>query len=122
MSSSEPILNGNGPSKIATNGSTVGVKSHGLHIVIIGAGIGGLTAAIFLRKQGHRVTLLEQSRFANEVGAAMHLAPNANGLLRRIGILAENIGANAFERVSNPGRRRVRPVCPKILTGDCLFA
>ncbi|KAM0558078.1 hypothetical protein ACHAPJ_005245 [Fusarium lateritium] len=103
MSLSEPILNGNGASKIVTNGSTNGAKSNGLHIVIIGAGIGGLTAAIFLRKQGHRITLLEQSRFANEVGAAMHLAPNANGLLRRIGIFAENIGANAFERITEFG-------------------
>jgi 2-polyprenyl-6-methoxyphenol hydroxylase-like FAD-dependent oxidoreductase len=102
MSRSEPLPNGDDASRITTNGSTVDTTEyHGLRIIIIGAGIGGLTAAIFLRKQGHRVTLLEQSRFANEVGAAMHLAPNANGLLRRINIYAENIGANAFERVSD---------------------
>jgi hypothetical protein len=29
----------------------------------------------------------------------MHLAPNANGILRRLGIFAETIGANVFERV-----------------------
>ncbi|KAF5657668.1 salicylate hydroxylase [Fusarium heterosporum] len=101
MSPSEAILNGNGAFKTTANGSTIDTTSQGLHVVIIGAGIGGLTAAIFLRQQGHRITLLEQSRFANEVGAAMHLAPNANGLLRRIGIVAENIGANDFERVGN---------------------
>jgi len=28
-----------------------------LYITIVGAGIGGLTAAIFLRRQGHRVTV-----------------------------------------------------------------
>ncbi|KAM0259176.1 hypothetical protein ACHAPA_010852 [Fusarium lateritium] len=100
MFQSEPLLNINDAPEIPTNGSTIDGESHGLRIVVIGAGIGGLTAAIFLRRQGHRVTLLEQSRFANEVGAAMHLAPNANGLLRRIGILAENIGANAFERIT----------------------
>lgn len=91
-------MESNGVSHAATNGHTA-AKSDGLNIVIIGAGIGGLTAAIFLRRQGHRVTLLEQSRFANEVGAAMHLAPNANGILRRLGIFAETIGANVFERV-----------------------
>ncbi|KAH6949523.1 hypothetical protein DER45DRAFT_624039 [Fusarium avenaceum] len=101
MSRPEPLLNGDNASCITTNGSTVDTTEyHGLRIIIIGAGIGGLTAAIFLRKQGHHVTLLEQSRFANEVGAAMHLAPNANGLLRRINIYAENIGANAFERIT----------------------
>ncbi|VZH94270.1 unnamed protein product [Fusarium fujikuroi] len=93
-------MESNGVSHAVTNGHTTTAKSDGLNIVIIGAGIGGLTAAIFLRRQGHRVTLLEQSRFANEVGAAMHLAPNANGILRRLGIFAETIGANVFERIT----------------------
>ena len=64
-----------------------------LRILIVGAGIGGLTAAIALRQQGHDVDIYEQSRLAQETGAAIHLAPNANGLLRRFGLYAENIGA-----------------------------
>lgn len=105
MATTQPqVINGtngvNGASRTTANGSSPSTSSDGLHIIIIGAGIGGLTAAIYLRKQGHHVTLLEQSRFANEVGAAMHLAPNANGLLRRVGLFAEEIGANLFERAS----------------------
>ncbi|CAI6306165.1 unnamed protein product [Periconia digitata] len=64
-----------------------------LNIVIVGAGIGGLSAAIFFRQQGHNITVLEQSRFANEVGAAVHIAPNAAGLVSRMGIDAPATGA-----------------------------
>ena len=41
--------------------------------------------------------ILEQSRFATETGAAIHLAPNANGILRRLGIFAEDAGANLMQ-------------------------
>ncbi|KPM40651.1 hypothetical protein AK830_g5893 [Neonectria ditissima] len=67
---------------------------HPLKIAIIGAGIGGLSAAIGLRREGHDITLYEQSRLASEVGAAVHMAPNANGLLRRWGLIPETFGAN----------------------------
>ncbi|KAI1810262.1 FAD/NAD(P)-binding domain-containing protein [Poronia punctata] len=64
-----------------------------LKIIIVGAGIGGLSAAIALRRNGHHVELYEQSRAASETGAAVHLAPNANGILRQWGLLAETFGA-----------------------------
>ncbi|KAL1897604.1 hypothetical protein Sste5346_003910 [Sporothrix stenoceras] len=90
MSSEPPISN-------STNGVAVPAAKCGLHVVIAGAGIAGLTAAIYLRKQGHRCTLLEKSHLAKETGAAVHLAPNSNGVLRRIGIYAEKQGANPME-------------------------
>jgi salicylate hydroxylase len=57
----------------------------GLNIVVVGAGIAGLAAARGLR-EAHRVTVVEQSRFKNEIGAAIHLAPNVTRILREWGV------------------------------------
>ncbi|CAM1505591.1 Fc.00g112280.m01.CDS01 [Cosmosporella sp. VM-42] len=72
---------------------------HPLKIAIIGAGIGGLAAAIGLRREGHDISLYEQSRFANEVGAAVHLTPNSNGILRRWGIFAAEFGGSRLSHL-----------------------
>lgn len=61
--------------------------------MIAGGGIGGLVAAIALRQAGHHVEVFEQSSLSHETGAAVHLVPNCNGLLRRLGLRAESLGA-----------------------------
>ncbi len=70
-----------------------GVPSSGLRVTIVGGGLGGLTAAISLRQQGHRVQVFEQSRFANEAGAAIHLTPNASGIMYQLGLDPREHGA-----------------------------
>ena len=65
-----------------------------LKVTILGAGISGLTASIGLRQQGHHVTLLEKASFVEEAGAAIMLGPNASGLLQRLGMKPETVGAN----------------------------
>lgn len=57
-----------------------------LNIGIIGAGIGGLSAAIALRKMGHDVEVFEQTQQFNRVGADINLTPNAVFALDQLGI------------------------------------
>ncbi|KAF5570588.1 3-hydroxybenzoate 6-hydroxylase 1 [Fusarium phyllophilum] len=76
---------------------TQDTETRPLNILIVGAGIGGLTAALGLRQQGHKVTLFERSQLAREVGAAIHVAPNSHGLLKRFGVYPETFGANRVE-------------------------
>ncbi len=53
-----------------------------LRILIVGAGIAGFSAAIACRRAGHIVHIYERSSLNNELGAAIHVAPNASrGLL-----------------------------------------
>ncbi|KAF4980023.1 hypothetical protein FZEAL_3885 [Fusarium zealandicum] len=75
-------------------------ESSPLKILIVGAGIGGLTAALGLRQQGHEVILFERSQLAKETGAAIHLAPNCHGILRRLGVFPETFGANPVKGVT----------------------
>ncbi|MFH8624273.1 FAD-dependent monooxygenase [Streptomyces vietnamensis] len=54
--------------------------------VVVGAGIGGLTAAVALHRRGRRVTVLERAADLTPVGAGIALAPNAQRALDVIGI------------------------------------
>jgi glycine/D-amino acid oxidase-like deaminating enzyme len=52
------------------------MSSPASRIVIIGAGIGGLTPALLLRRRGIIAEILEQAPELREVGAAVALAAN----------------------------------------------
>ena len=57
-----------------------------LRIVIIGAGIGGLTAALALHRRGCRPVVYERAPVAREIGAGVIIWPNARRALRDLEI------------------------------------
>jgi len=59
-------------------------------VLIAGAGIGGLVAALALARRGLRVTLFDQMEKLEEAGAGIQLAPNATRILVALG-LAERL-------------------------------
>lgn len=54
-------------------------------IVIVGGGIGGLSTALSVARQGHRAVVLERGEFT-EFGAGIQLAPNGIHALDQLGI------------------------------------
>jgi salicylate hydroxylase len=72
-----------------------------MDILIVGAGIGGLTAATRLAQRGHRVRVLEQAASLGEVGAGIQMSANAVKVLRAIGVepalQASGVLPQAFE-------------------------
>ncbi|MGB0784585.1 MAG: FAD-dependent monooxygenase [Alphaproteobacteria bacterium] len=64
--------------------------------IIIGAGIGGLTAAHALRQMGWKTQTFERANAFSEVGAGIQLSPNATRILSRLNLL-DSVKANSFE-------------------------
>ncbi len=55
-------------------------------IIVIGAGIGGLAAALALQRRGFRVAVYERAPEIREIGAGVVIAPNARRALRDLGV------------------------------------
>ena len=72
-------------------------------ILIAGAGIGGLTAALALLRDGHEVQLYEQATELREVGAGVQLSANGTRVLIALGLRP------AMERiVCEPAGKEIR--------------
>lgn len=72
-------------------------------IVIVGGGIGGLTAATAIAQAGMQTVLLESAPVFGEIGAGVTLSPNAMKGLDHIGI-CEAVAAAGIE----PSRQRIQ--------------
>ena len=81
--------------------------------IIVGAGIGGLAAAIALRRAGWEVRVVEQAASPRELGFALALAPNALAALRELGlkddVVSRGVEVRAFE-VRHPDGRVAKRV------------
>jgi salicylate hydroxylase len=80
-------------------------------VIVAGAGIGGLTAALALARKGFRVVVVEQAEGLEETGAGIQLSPNATRVLGALG-LAERLSSV----VTAPEAIRVRTHLGKGLT------
>ena len=72
----------------------------GTRIAVIGAGLGGLTCAAFLQREGFAVTVYEQAPAFSRIGAGIILSANVMKVLRRLGVesrlLETGISPDAF--------------------------
>lgn len=58
-------------------------------VIIVGGGIGGLSSALALAREGLRVRVLERAKEFGEVGAGLQIAPNCTRILAEYGLLDE---------------------------------
>ncbi len=65
------------------------------NIVIAGAGVAGLTAALTLVKAGYRVQIIEKSSKIDDAGVGIQLSPNATCILDELG-LSRRLTASSF--------------------------
>ncbi len=80
------------------------VSSKPLSIAVIGAGIGGLTAALSLRRAGFDVEIYEQASELTEIGGGINMGPNAARILYRLG-LGEGLDRDAVRPIGMHQRR-----------------
>lgn len=69
---------------------------HRLRIAICGAGTAGLASAVLLARQGHDITIFEQSPAMETVGAGILLQPSGMAVFQHMGVLdiARDLGAH----------------------------
>src|SRR6478735_7609876 len=58
-------------------------------VIVVGGGIGGLSAAVALTRKGLKVRVYEKAAEFGEVGAGLQIAPNCTRILDDYGLLDE---------------------------------
>jgi salicylate hydroxylase len=57
-----------------------------MKIIVVGGGIGGLTAAGLLERAGHDVVMLEKAATLGSIGAGIQISPNAARIITKLGL------------------------------------
>jgi 2-polyprenyl-6-methoxyphenol hydroxylase-like FAD-dependent oxidoreductase len=70
-------------------------EENGVHVILAGGGIGGLTAALALRQRGMEVTVFEAAPEIRALGVGINLLPHAVGMLSKLGLF-EALDATAI--------------------------
>ena len=103
-----------------------------LRVAIVGGGLGGLAAALFLRAAGHEATVFEQAPALRELGAGIVVSPNmvrplaAAGLEARLAAIAVRLEAAWEFRRWQDGRvlfvQEMGEACRRLYGADCYVA
>jgi len=88
------------------------LMKRGSHIAVIGAGLGGATAAALLQREGFQVRLYEQARSFERIGAGIHVSANVMKVLHHL---------DAEHRLSQLGIHPDTFTSREWNTGDVLF-
>jgi salicylate hydroxylase len=84
-------------------------------VIVAGAGIGGLTAALAIARHGLHVTVFDQAQRLEEIGAGIQLSPNASRILIALGLgeqLRRHVVAPEELRIMNARTARVLARAP----------
>ncbi|KAK0117946.1 hypothetical protein ONS95_012258 [Cadophora gregata] len=72
------------------------------HVLIVGGGLGGLTASVALGQKGHRVTVLESTAKLQTIGGGIGIPPNSMRVWDYLGLMDRLKAAAEIQ-----GRRRL---------------